>query len=252
MDRSDLHALRSFESEVRQLLAGYKKQQEELRSLHLLLSSKEEEIGQLQSSLRSYERAYSNLTTARMLEVSDGDIRSAKLRITRLVREVNKCIRLLSAEMCDIGDSQEAGDDSSKNAENPSEPSDNKAETTEKVMVPSNDELESAEDDAASLHKETDSAEEVEISPSDEEETNQSDDISESPDDVQESPEEGLESPSGETKPSDDVSAPMSDQPNSEPLQLEIKNDSQSVSKEPDLWADFGMLPLFSDDEPKQ
>ena len=108
MDRSDLHALRSFESEVRQLLAGYKKQQEELRSLHLLLSSKEEEIGQLQSSLRSYERAYSNLKTARMLEVSDGDIRSAKLRITRLVREVNKCIRLLSAEMGDIGDTDVA------------------------------------------------------------------------------------------------------------------------------------------------
>ena len=119
-----------------------------MRSLHLLLSSKEEEIGQLQSSIRSYERAYSNLKTARMLEVSDGDIRSAKLRITRLVREVNKCIRLLSAEMGDIGDSPEAGDDSSKNAENPSEPSDNKAETTENVMVASNDKLKSSEDDA--------------------------------------------------------------------------------------------------------
>ena len=252
MDRLDLHALRSFESEVRQLLAGYKKQQEELRSLHLLLSSKEVEMGQLQSSIRSYERAYSNLKTARMLEVRDGDIRSAKLRITRLVREVNKCIRLLSAEMGDIGDSPEAGDDSSKNAENPSEPSDNKAETTENVMVASNDKLKSSEDVAEPLQKKTEPKEEVVISPSDEKETNPSDDHSESSNDVPESYEEGLGTPSGKTKLSDDVSAPMSDQPKSEPLQLEIENDSQSVSKEPDLWADFGMLPLFSDDEPKK
>ena len=103
-----MNQLRSFESEVRQLLDGYKQQQQELQALRVLLSSKDEEIGRLQTSIRSYERAYSNLKTARMLEVSDGDIRTAKLRITRLVREVNKCIRLLSAEMGDIGDSSES------------------------------------------------------------------------------------------------------------------------------------------------
>ena len=32
------------------------------------------------------------------MEISDGDIKNAKLRMTRLVREVNRCIGLLNAE----------------------------------------------------------------------------------------------------------------------------------------------------------
>ena len=41
---------------------------------------------------------YSSLKTAKMMEICDGDIESAKRRLAALIREVNKCITLLSGK----------------------------------------------------------------------------------------------------------------------------------------------------------
>ena len=39
---------------------------------------------------------YNSLKMAKMLEVTDGDVESAQKRLQRLIRDVNKCITLLS------------------------------------------------------------------------------------------------------------------------------------------------------------
>ena len=294
-----MNQLRSFESEVRQLLDGYKKQQEELQTLRVLLSSKDEEIGRLQTSIRSYERAYSNLKTARMLEVSDGDIRTAKLRITRLVREVNKCIRLLSAEMGDIGDSPESAS-SEREQETVQPPTDR--ETVTSVESDSETEIEidltqeASEEVALEPAKETsdidsesDKSPETSTNDSDtpEDDAGSSKDEPETPDldaepskderktaepvaapsdDKTETADDATESLKSEQQPSDEETAPSkkkespakesSETPKvdskPESLLLEIESESEPSDKERDLWADFGMLPLFSDDEPKQ
>lgn len=98
MNNTDRLELRSFESDVRQLLKAFRDIKSELTAVRAELQSKDAVIERLESELRSSRRAYSTLKTARMLEVSDTDLKESKLRITRLVREVNKCIRLLSAE----------------------------------------------------------------------------------------------------------------------------------------------------------
>lgn len=36
------------------------------------------------------------LKTAKMIEITDGDIESAKNRVAKLIRDVNQCITLLS------------------------------------------------------------------------------------------------------------------------------------------------------------
>lgn len=230
MEDSDLQQLRSFESDVRQLLKAYRKQQSELSDLRILLSSKEEEIERLHSELRSSERAYSNLKLARMIEVSDTDLRSGRLRITRLVREVNKCIRLLSAEMGDI--------EASENLEEPEKPE--KPESPEK---PENSEsMESPET------PETPETPESMENP----ETPEMPEILESP----ENPEmpERLENPDSPEKPEIPETPAKANAPrktsekSSDPLTMEIEPSSGSKQKEPDLWTDFGMLPLFSDE----
>lgn len=220
MESSDLQQLRSFESDVRQLLKAYRKQQCELTDLRVLLSSKEEEIERLQSELRERERAYSNLKLARMIEVSDSDLRTGRLRITRLVREVNKCIRLLSAEMGDIDASEKP--ESPEILEKPESPE--KPENPEILEKPENPE------DSKRL-------ENLEI-PEKQEDSKRL-----------ENPEipEKQESPENPEKQKD--SSKLAD-PHSEPLTLELEVPASPKPEEPDLWADFGMLPLFSDDDP--
>ena len=42
------------------------------------------------------EKEYKALKMAKMIEVTDGDLEAAKNRISKLVRDVNQCITLLS------------------------------------------------------------------------------------------------------------------------------------------------------------
>jgi len=58
----------------------------------------EKEIESLKSSLQQAQRDYQSLKMAKMMEISDGDIEMSKRRIASLIREVNKCITLLSGQ----------------------------------------------------------------------------------------------------------------------------------------------------------
>ena len=57
---------------------------------------REKEIAQLKEQLGQAERDYNSLKMARMLEVTDGDVEGAKKRVAGLIREVNRCITMLS------------------------------------------------------------------------------------------------------------------------------------------------------------
>ncbi len=56
----------------------------------------EQEIKQLQEELSQAEADYNSLKMAKMLEVTDGDMETAQKRVAKLIRDVNKCITLLS------------------------------------------------------------------------------------------------------------------------------------------------------------
>ena len=60
------------------------------------MESKEEEIQQLKAALSQSKNDYNNLKLAKMIEISDADIKASKTKITRMVREINKCISILS------------------------------------------------------------------------------------------------------------------------------------------------------------
>ena len=88
--------LNTFATRVRQMILQYEALKNENSDLYALVAQHEEEIKDLQSQLRQEQENYRTLKMAKMLEVTDGDMEVAKKRVTKLIRDVNKCITLLS------------------------------------------------------------------------------------------------------------------------------------------------------------
>ncbi|MBW4757056.1 hypothetical protein [Prevotella histicola] len=88
--------LNTFATRVRQMILQYEELKNENSDLYALVAQHEEEIKDLQSQLRQEQENYRTLKMAKMLEVTDGDMEVAKKRVTKLIRDVNKCITLLS------------------------------------------------------------------------------------------------------------------------------------------------------------
>ena len=88
--------LNTFATRVRQMILQYEELKKENSDLYALVAQHEEEIKDLQSQLRQEQENYRTLKMAKMLVVTDGDMEVAKKRVTKLIRDVNKCITLLS------------------------------------------------------------------------------------------------------------------------------------------------------------
>jgi len=85
-----------FTTRVRQLILQYKELKNENAELCALVEERENSIKELKLSLKKAEDDYMSLKLAKMIEVSDKDVEEAQKRIARLIRDVNKCITLLS------------------------------------------------------------------------------------------------------------------------------------------------------------
>ena len=88
--------LNTFATRVRQMILQYKALKKENDELYALVDQREQEIKQLQGELSQAEADYNSLKMAKMLEVTDGDMETAQKRVAKLIRDVNKCITLLS------------------------------------------------------------------------------------------------------------------------------------------------------------
>ena len=98
MTNEESQLIKLLEMRIRQLI----QQDQELRRQNAQLWQQVTEDDALIASLREenkrLEAQYADLKTARMLQLADDDTRNAKLRITRMMREVDKCIALLKAQ----------------------------------------------------------------------------------------------------------------------------------------------------------
>ncbi|EEX19076.1 hypothetical protein [Prevotella veroralis] len=93
---SNEKTLNTFATRVRQMILQYAELKKENDELYALVDQREQEIKQLQEELSQAEADYNSLKMAKMLEVTDGDMESAQKRVAKLIRDVNKCITLLS------------------------------------------------------------------------------------------------------------------------------------------------------------
>ena len=78
------------------MLLQYEELKKENDELYTLVDRREQEIKQLQRELDQAHDDYNVLKMAKMLEVTDGDMETAQKRVSKLIRDVNKCITLLS------------------------------------------------------------------------------------------------------------------------------------------------------------
>ena len=78
------------------MILQYETLKKENDELYTLVDQREQEIKQLQEELSQAQADYNSLKMAKMLEVTDGDMETAQKRVAKLIRDVNKCITLLS------------------------------------------------------------------------------------------------------------------------------------------------------------
>ena len=88
--------LNTFAMRVRQMILQYETLKKENDELYTLVDQREQEIKQLQEELSQAQADYNSLKMAKMLEITDGDMETAQKRVAKLIRDVNKCITLLS------------------------------------------------------------------------------------------------------------------------------------------------------------
>ena len=95
MDPNEM-TLTTFETRIRQMILRFQELKKENTALHVQLQKDEQEILNLKSKLAQADSNYNSLKMAKMLEITDGDLEGAKARVSKMIREVNKCISLLS------------------------------------------------------------------------------------------------------------------------------------------------------------
>ena len=95
---SDEMTLALFQTRVRQMLLKFQQFKKENDELYGMVDRSEKEIERLRGELEQKSKEYDTLKMMKMVEVSDGDIEKTKNRLAKLIRDVNKCIAILSEQ----------------------------------------------------------------------------------------------------------------------------------------------------------
>ncbi len=96
MTKEDQVILQRTETRVRQLILLYQELHAENEALRNALDKKKDEVEGLQEQCATLRKDYADLKLAKMIEISNADLEGAKARLSKLAREVNKCIALMS------------------------------------------------------------------------------------------------------------------------------------------------------------
>lgn len=98
MTEKDEKLVADFERKMRQLMFRCDSLKEENRLMKQQLDSKSNEINKLESQLKELEARYDNLKFVKSFSSNDVVERErAKNRLTKLVRDVDKCIAILKS-----------------------------------------------------------------------------------------------------------------------------------------------------------
>jgi predicted nuclease with TOPRIM domain len=90
--------LADFETRVRQMILQFQELKKENARLEDMLKEQAQEIDGLKARITQADNDYNSLKMARMLEITDGNLEEAKERLAKMIRQVNKCIAILSNE----------------------------------------------------------------------------------------------------------------------------------------------------------
>jgi predicted nucleic acid-binding Zn-ribbon protein len=90
--------LAAFETRVRQMILRFQQLKKENEDLYAEVEKGQQELDLVCKKLEQQQSDYQSLKMAKMIEITDGDLSGAKDRLAKLIREVNKCIAILTDE----------------------------------------------------------------------------------------------------------------------------------------------------------
>lgn len=93
---ADEKTINTFATRVRQLILEFGKLKQENAELYEMVDDRDAQIKALQEKLSQAEHDYNSLKMAKMMTISDADMEATQKRVAKLIRDVNKCITLLS------------------------------------------------------------------------------------------------------------------------------------------------------------
>ena len=93
---ADEKTINTFATRVRQLILEFGKLKQENAELSERVDERDAQIKALQEKLSQAEHDYNSLKMAKMMTISDADMEATQKRVAKLIRDVNKCITLLS------------------------------------------------------------------------------------------------------------------------------------------------------------
>ena len=95
MTGNDTTIMNEFEGKLHLLIHEYRQKSEQNIELARQIEEKENILKELQMRCAALESSYNNLKQAKIISLSDSGIEGAKEKITRLVREIDRCIESL-------------------------------------------------------------------------------------------------------------------------------------------------------------
>ena len=93
---ADEKTINTYATRVRQLILEFGKLKQENAELYEMVDERDAQIKALQEKLSQAEHDYNSLKMAKMMTISDADMEATQKRVAKLIRDVNKCITLLS------------------------------------------------------------------------------------------------------------------------------------------------------------
>ena len=88
--------INTFATRVRQMILKFEDVKRENEELYAMVEERDAKIKELEDKLTQAKHDYDSLKMAKMMTISDSDMENTKKRIAKLIRDVNKCITLLS------------------------------------------------------------------------------------------------------------------------------------------------------------
>ncbi len=95
MTEDDKTVIAGFEEKLHRLVFEYRQAAERNKELTKAIQEKENALNELQMRCAALENSYSNLKQAKVLSLNDTAVSETKEKISRLVREIDRCIESL-------------------------------------------------------------------------------------------------------------------------------------------------------------
>ena len=96
MTEEEKKLLNSFETQLRHLIYLHDELKRENAELKKLLENEKLKNEKVQAQYDELEVSYTNLKTATAISLNGSDVKETKLRLSKLVREVDKCVAVLN------------------------------------------------------------------------------------------------------------------------------------------------------------